>query len=112
MSETKLLQQVPVNRDEDGYWIHPDLHHFWEVEMDSAEHCTPEQWAALEARAGIKTQHVHLESEPMDHPAYVSYYDNDDLNISDWNPEPPPGWWLLEIADSEDGPFAVWATHK
>jgi hypothetical protein len=106
-----LLKQIPVVRDECGYFMHPDLAHFWTVEMNEAEHCTKEQWAALEARAGIKTDVVYLETEPMDHPAYVSYYDNDDPDISAWDPSPPPGWWLLEICDGEDGPFAVWATH-
>ncbi|MCM2546152.1 hypothetical protein ACVCII_04250 [Burkholderia glumae] len=38
---TALLQQIPVVRDENGYFIHPDLLHFWTVTMDGAEHCTP-----------------------------------------------------------------------
>lgn len=112
MSETKLLQKVPVVRDENGFWSHPDLIHFWHVEMQDAERCTKEQWEALERRAGIKTQIVHLESEPMDHPAYISYFDNGSPDISEWDPSPPPGWWLIDICDNEDGPFAVWATHK
>jgi hypothetical protein len=112
VSETKtLLQQIPVTRDENGYFMHPDLAHFWLVEMDEAEHCTNERWADLEKRAGIKTQTVYLETEPIDHPAYVSYYDNENADISEWDPSPPPGWWLLEICDSEDGPFAIWATR-
>lgn len=110
--ETKLLQKVPVARDENGFWSPPDLIHFWHVEMQDAERCTKEQWEALEQRAGIKTQIVHLESESMDHPAYISYFDNGSPDISEWDPSPQPGWWLIDICDNEDGPFAVWATHK
>lgn len=106
-----LLQKIPVARDEHGYWSHPDLIHFWQVDMEGAEHCTEAQWKDLERRAGIQTRVVHLESEPMEHPAYVSYFDNGAPDISEWDPAPPPGWWLIDIGDHEDGPFAVWATQ-
>ncbi|WP_233272957.1 hypothetical protein [Paraburkholderia acidisoli] len=76
MSDTaKKLQQIQVVRDEDGYFHHPDLRHFWDVTMGGAEHCTKEQWQAFEAEAGVKTQIVYLESEDMNHPAYVEYFE-------------------------------------
>lgn len=106
-----MLQKIPFVRDKDGYFIHPDLLHFWTVTMDGAERCTPEQWAALEARACIKTSIYHLECENEDHPAYVSYFDKGNLDISAWDPSPEPGWWLIEIGDSEDGPYAIYATQ-
>jgi len=106
-----LLKQIPVARDEDGYFMHPDLRHFWDVTMDGAEHCTPQQWEDLETQAGIKTQIVYLETDPLEHPVVVSYFNNGDPDISAWDPSPPPGWWLINICDAEDGPFAVWATH-
>ena len=112
MSETKLLQKVPVVRDENGYFIHPDLTHFWQVEMNRAEWCSPMEWEELCERAGIKTQIVRLESQEKSHPAYIAYFDNGSLDISSWDPSPPPGWWLIDICDNEDGPVAVWATHK
>lgn len=110
--ETKrILQKIPVERDENGFWSHPDILHFWQVEMKGAEHCNAVEWEELERRASIKTQIAHLESESMEHPAYVSYFDNGNLDISEWDPAPPPGWWLIDIGDGDDGPFAVWATH-
>lgn len=111
MTTTPMLQKIHVVRDQDGYFIHPDLLHFWMVTMGEAEHCTDEQWASLEAQAGIKTTIYRLENENIDHPAYVSYFDNGNLDITAWDPSPEPGWWLLEIGDSEDGPYAVYATH-
>lgn len=110
MATRPMLQKIPVARDADGYFIHPDLLHFWTVTMDGAEHCTKEQWAALEAQAGIKTSFYHLENERIDHPAYVAYFDRGE-GASLWNPEPDPGWWLIEIGDNEDSPYAVYATH-
>ncbi|MBU9629374.1 hypothetical protein KTE60_08755 [Burkholderia multivorans] len=111
MNGQPILQQIPVVRDENGYFIHPDLLHFWTVTMDGAERCSSQQWDDLETRAGIKTATYRLESENVDHPAYVSYFDNGDPDISAWDRSPDPGWWLLEIGDSEDGPYAVYATH-
>ncbi|QTD90792.1 hypothetical protein [Burkholderia anthina] len=111
MNTTPMLQKIPVVRDDDGYFIHPDLLHFWTVTMDGAERCTDEQWAALEAQAGIKTSIYHLENENIDHPAYVSYFANGNLGIREWDASPKPGWWLIEIGDSEDGPYAIYATH-
>ena len=110
--ETKLLQKVPVARDEDGYWIHPDLVNFWQVEMEGAETCSPIQWEELCERAGIITQTIRLESQENSHPAYIAYFGNGSTDISSWDPSPPPGWWLIDIGASEDGPYAVWATHK
>ncbi|MCA8048058.1 hypothetical protein [Burkholderia arboris] len=110
MITTPMLQKIPVVRDQDGYFIHPDLLHFWTVTMDSAEHCTKEQWAALEAQAGIKTSIYYLESEPADHPAVVAYWERGE-GVSLWNPDPEPGWWLIEIGDNDDGPYAVYATY-
>lgn len=108
---TKLLP-LPAVRDEDGYFIHPVLLDFWVNEMGEAEHCTKEQFAAWEERNGIETNVDRLEFYPLDHPAYVDYFDNGG-NASLWKPESPgPDWFLIEVAGSEDGPFAVFARHK
>ncbi|MCA8213694.1 hypothetical protein LGN20_07230 [Burkholderia cepacia] len=105
-----ILQKIPVVRDQDGYFIHPDLRHFWTVTMDGAEHCSKDRWAALEAQAGIKTSIYYLESEPEDHPAVQAYWERGE-GACQWDPKPEPGWWLIEIGDSEDGPYAAYATH-
>lgn len=111
MTTTTMLQKIPVVRDECGHFLHPDLRHFWDVTMNGAEHCSPVEWEELCERAGIKTQIVRLENQESTHPAYVSYFENGSGDISAWDPSPPPGWWLIDIGDSEDGPYAVWATH-
>lgn len=114
MSEVTVLQPVEVVRNEDGYFWHPAVHHFWDVEMAGYEACTREQWEAFEKRNGIETYVDLLESYPIDHPAYVAYFDNDDGNVTAWEPTRPPGdgWFLLTIGDSEDGPFATFARPR
>lgn len=111
MNDQPILQKIPVVRDENGYFLHPDLRHFWDVTMKGAEHCSPVEWEELCERANIKTQIVRLENQESTHPAYISYFEKGTADISSWDPSPPPGWWLIDIGDSEDGPYAVWATH-
>ncbi|WP_257128132.1 MULTISPECIES: hypothetical protein [unclassified Burkholderia] len=43
MTTGKILRPIPVIHDKDGYFMHPDLRHFWQVTMDGAEQCTKEQ---------------------------------------------------------------------
>lgn len=114
MTQATVLQPVEVVRNEDGYFLHPAVSHFWNVEMAGYEHCTREQWQAFEKRNGIETAYDQLEHYPLDHPVYVSYFDNEDTDISAWQPTPPPGdgWFLITIGDSEDGPYATFARPR
>ncbi|VWD55921.1 hypothetical protein [Burkholderia contaminans] len=89
VSPVPMLRKVLVVRDKDGYFIHPDLRHFWQVTMSGAEHCTKEQRAALEAQAGIKTSIYYLESEAEDHPDVQAYWERGE-GVCQWNPEPEP----------------------
>ncbi|WP_159085698.1 hypothetical protein [Burkholderia sp. MSMB0856] len=74
MVTLNLLQPIPVTRDENGYFMHPDLRHFCDVTMNGARQCGAFEWKALKARAGIKTSVHLLESEPQDHPAVDAYF--------------------------------------
>jgi len=114
MSEKTVLQPVAVVRNEDGYFCHPAVREFWDVDMAGRETCTREEWEAFEERNGIETHLDRLEFYPIDHPAYVAYFDNEDGNVTAWEPTRPSGdgWFLLDISDSEDGPFAVFARHR
>ncbi|NHZ94601.1 hypothetical protein F2P46_02425 [Massilia sp. CCM 8734] len=100
-----LIQPVEVARDEFGFWTHPDLPSFDEGEG--------EKYNAWLAEQGIRVSMSALEDEPDDHPAYVAYFDNSDVDVSNWNPAPPSGdgWFPLAIHDTEDGPVFCWATR-
>lgn len=101
------LNPVAVVLCEDGYLRHPALALFWDVEMDGAERCSPAQWEAWIERHGIETKLVHHDSEDMNHPGYVGYFDNCG-NTTQWKPEAPNGedWFMLRSRDSEDRSFA------
>lgn len=97
-----LIGPVPVDRDESGWWSHPGIPNFEEY-IDALR-----AWMAAQ---GLETHHASLESEDCDHPAYVSYYDNDSCSVAGWNPDPPvgDGWFTFSIHDTEDGPMWFWA---
>lgn len=96
------ITAVEVVRDSDGYWIHPGLPDFDE---DAGAY---NEW--LKAQS-LETSFVWLESERDDLPAFISYFKNEDLNISAWEPTPPDGdgWFLICISDTDDGPAACYA---
>ena len=100
-----MIQASPVVRDKDGWWSHPDI-----PEFDEGDEAKYRQWVSDQ---GLTTFYRMLEDESDEHPAYVSYFDNADPDVSAWNPEPPfgDGWFPLSIHDTEDGPIFVWATR-
>lgn len=100
-----LIQPLPVERDRDGWWSHPGIPDFSEdVKAFNA-------W--LEEQ-GLEVTHKMLESEGESHPVYVSYFENEDTNITAWEPTEPAGagWFTFSIHDTEDGPAYVWARRR
>ena len=97
-----LIGPVTVERDADGWWGHPGVPDFGE---DVAAFGS---WMAAQ---GLETALASLESEDLDHPAYVSYYDQESASVAGWNPTPPAGegWFTISVHDTEDGPYWVWA---
>lgn len=98
-----LIQSMPVQRDKDGHWYHPDMPDF--DEGQEAE------WKAWLAAQGLEVTQTYLEWEDIDHPAYIAYFDEESCDWSMWNPTPPSGegWFTLIVQDTEDGPCWVWA---
>lgn len=94
---------VPVVRDACGYWSNPGMPDFDEDQEDAYRAWLLEQ--------GIETMRDCLDVEAMDHPVFISYYDEGDTDISEWECEAPPGrgWYALSIHEAGDGPMWVWA---
>lgn len=105
MTTTQLIQPTEPKRDACGHWTHPDVPDFDE---DAGAYAT---WLKEQQ---LTTSTVWLESEAADHPAYVSYFDNENGDISAWQPTPPTGdgWFLLAIFETEDGPVATFARRE
>ncbi|WP_312993338.1 hypothetical protein [Achromobacter animicus] len=102
------IYAAPVQRDEDGYWTHPNMPQFEESEAAKGR-----AWLAA---TGLETHVAYLEDEAIDHPACARYWgDEGSADVSDWEPPRPSGngWFVLSIHDTEDwGPICAWARHK
>lgn len=102
MSRTVKLAAVPVVRDENGYWYHPDAPWDEIEEQPIARYFKPHGY---EASCVLLQEVMDEDEEPL-----KSYVENGEVNVSAWTPKLPEGegWFLLCITDSEDGPFAMW----
>lgn len=102
----QIMLNTPVIRDENGYWSHPDIPDF---EEDQAA------WKEWKEAQGIELTFDSLESESDDNPAYIAYYEKEEAQVRDWQPDSPenePGkgdWHTFSIHDTDDGPIWVWA---
>ncbi|EOI7353146.1 hypothetical protein OZ676_003646 [Yersinia enterocolitica] len=101
----KTITAVPVERDNCGFWTHPDYfepangNEFGvEGEFDA--------WKALNRVAG-KLEWMECEDNAEE---LQAAYDAGNCDLSMWQPNPPAGdgWFLASIHDSEDGPVCYW----
>ncbi|MGA3800552.1 hypothetical protein [Pseudomonas sp. GL-B-16] len=101
--ETVLIQSLPVERDIDGWWSHPDYLSEFDDEITEAQF---QEWCL---RHQVETKITHMESDvPPD--VFDAYMDDGQVNCSAWEIQHPtePGWFILSIHDAEDGPVCVW----
>ncbi|EJV8882870.1 TPA: hypothetical protein KMA24_004557 [Escherichia coli] len=100
MSEIK---EIPVVRDEYGYWTHPEYEKF----CDGREYISTE-----ELNAWIKANNLQWTIRTMDEDDFN--LDADGSDISSWEPERPEGegWFIGSIHDTEDGSVCVWLRNK
>lgn len=103
--QSTFIQPMRVERDKDGWWSHPGI-------PDFSEDATA--FNAWLVAHGLETTYKMLESEGDSHPAYVSYFEKEDVSFAAWEPIPPvgDGWFTFSIHDTEDGPAWVWARRK
>ena len=94
----KLLAPREIVRDEDGWLTHPDF-----PICDEDVHAGK----LLEA-IRIESAFVSMEDD-VSAEAYEEYHESESPYCSSWTPTPPTGngWVLIEIYDTEDGPYAL-----
>lgn len=98
----KLLTPREIVRDENGWLSHPDY-----PICDEGTNAD-----AFLGAFGIETWFRSMES---DMPDFAERYQQQGLsNCAEWTPTPPDGdgWVLLEIYDTEDGPYALFARDQ
>ena len=95
-----LVGPVPVERDENGYWYHPEIP--WdEIPDDTDARPFLKKW-------GYRSCFVSLEWDAPEE-LVNRYFEAGDPDCSEWNPTAPEGdgWFLAAIYDTEDGPSAM-----
>lgn len=98
------VKPAPVERDEDGWFTHP-IDKLLNPKLDEIDYRPIFEGMNLDFKG-----HAMEDELPMEHPAYVAYFDNGEGTCALWEPRPPEGdgWFLYSIHDSEDGPIAWW----
>jgi len=95
---------VPVVKDENGFWEHPDIP--WNLIPEDTS-CAPyfQAW-------GYEWRVDELQFE--DSEVADKYWESGEPDISAWEPKQPKGdgWFLATIYDTEDGPCACWLKHR
>ncbi|WP_321882566.1 hypothetical protein [Burkholderia cepacia] len=98
-----LLAPRAIVRDENGWLTHPAF-------PACDEDVRADRFLAA---FGIESAFVSMESE-VDIDAFERHLESGDFNCSWWNPTMPAGegWQLLEIYDTDAGPYALFAREK
>lgn len=101
--EPAPLTALPVERDQYGYWSHPDYLVFCDG-RESIPEDEFDQW--MEAK-GLEWKVNYRDEEEAD-------YDADGYDLSTWNPEAPAGdgWFVGSIHDTDDGAVCIWLRAK
>ncbi|WP_110685109.1 hypothetical protein [Salinicola aestuarinus] len=105
-----MIQREELQRNSDGMWTHSE----WAAFCDQREYVHRDEVNEWLDKHGLEFSIVELESEPEDHPAYISYFDEMDPDLELWEPNPPAGdgWILLSLHDTEDGAVQIWVREK
>jgi len=95
------IQPATVQRDEEGYWFHPDYPK-WDEETTREE---VDQW---EAENNIRIRILCFEDSVSDELNHRFFEQDDHTALAEWEPEIPTGGFLLGIHSTEDhGPVAL-----
>ena len=104
--EIKQLTPAEIVRDDCGQWTHPEFKAYMNEKFGDAEWISQEQWGELKRYFNIETTKFYLETS-------VSSDDweemMDSCDITKWDPIAPTGFFLIDIAFTEDDAEAVFA---
>lgn len=97
------IKEMPVERDEYGYWTHPEYEKF----CDGREIISTEEFDAWMQKNNLQWTITYRDEGGIDP-------DTDGADISAWEPERPAGegWFIGSIHDTEDGAVCIWLREK
>ncbi|PQK87352.1 hypothetical protein [Pantoea ananatis] len=97
------LTALPVERDQYGYWSHPDYLAF----CDGREYIPEDEFDQWMEAKGLEWKVDYRDEEEIEP-------DVDGYDLSTWNPEAPAGdgWFVGSIHDTDDGAVCIWLRAK
>lgn len=101
----KTITAVPVERDANGFWTHPDYF----VPANGNEFGVDGEFYAWKVRNRVTGAMSWMENEENAEELQAAY-DSLGCGVSLWQPKPPAGdgWFMASIHDTEDGPVCYW----
>ncbi|WP_210526439.1 hypothetical protein [Pantoea ananatis] len=101
--EHASLTALPVERDQYGYWSHPDYLAF----CDGREYIPTEEFDQWMKAKGLEWKVDYRDEEEIEP-------DVDGYDLSTWNPEAPAGdgWFVGSIHYTDDGAVCIWLRTK
>ncbi|MBW9430725.1 hypothetical protein FHC77_08195 [Atlantibacter hermannii] len=101
---SKLITALEPQRDQYGYWTHPDFF----VPANDMEYPAPGEFDAWLDANRVTGLLQWMDGDATDEQRAA--YERGDGDISPWTPTPPEGegWFIASIHDTEDGPVCYW----
>ncbi|MDN0109418.1 hypothetical protein [Yersinia mollaretii] len=101
----KTITAVPVERDSNGFWTHPDFF----VPANGNEFGVEGEFYAWKALNRVTGAMGWMEDEENAEELQAEY-DSINFSVSKWNPTPPygDGWFMVSIHETDDGPVCYW----
>lgn len=98
----KLIEPVPIDRDANGYFTHPESPG-WDA--DTAQEAV-KSWLKVQ---GLELRIVLFESDAPQEPK-DRWLEENAIDCSTWEPTIPEGdgWFVLSIHDTDNGPVCLW----
>ncbi|APG52626.1 TPA: hypothetical protein U2J46_003011 [Providencia stuartii] len=90
-----------VERDSMGYWVHSQI-------PETEDSNVFEEWIT---KNELDYTLTHMDCDlGCDDSIYKSYFEDGDINISNWEPSKPEGrgWFVGGIYETEDSPVCMW----
>ncbi|MEN4830015.1 hypothetical protein [Pantoea vagans] len=103
------MEALPVNRNEDGHWTHPDYAKLF----GHREFITQQEFKSFCESNNIESSITELDGD-TESSVNRTYFDDGNPDINNWSPSKPEGygWFIGSIHDTEDGPICVWFRKK
>lgn len=114
--DIKQLKPAVVERNQYGFWNHPEWNNYFETQLKNTESFSTEQIDELHRYFNIETARVYFESD-ADSNLFNRFYENQEYGaVLEWQPSKPDqdlSWFLTSIFENSQGDVvAIWAKPK